>query len=44
METDKFDEENPPIEIPDEIVDDIDNDYDIKDGNGSDEEDQEDNE
>jgi hypothetical protein len=24
---DKFDDENPPIEIPDEVVDDIDNDW-----------------
>ena len=42
METDKFDEENPPIEMPEEIVDDIDNDYDIKDG-GEEDEDDEDN-
>lgn len=31
QETDKYDEEYPPIEIPEEIVDDIDNDYNIED-------------
>ena len=31
QETDKYDEEYPPIEIPDEVVDDIDNDYNIED-------------
>ena len=43
MEADKFDEESPPIEIPEEIVDDIDNDYDIREAESGDE-DQEDNE
>ena len=40
MEIDKFDEEYATIQIPDEIVDDIDNDYDIK---GEDDEEDEDN-
>ena len=28
----KWDEDNPPIEIPPEVIDDIDNDYDIPEG------------
>lgn len=38
MESEKFDEEVAPIEIPGEIIDDIDNDYDIKEPDEDDEE------
>ena len=30
QETDKYDEEYPPVEIPEEVIDDIDNDYNIE--------------
>lgn len=36
QETDKYDEEYPPVEIPDEVIDDIDNDYNIEDEEVSD--------